>query len=389
MLDDGPIPMSRGAKGGETPEAYIERIKAYVDDKLSVPSRATYKVTMVNKARRALIKELIKRSRGNTCQNCRGPMPKLRRDGHLKVFREPLSKKQQMQQQAKGMQYRDVMDLDVAAIDKEMSAKRQAGGAGGDMEVDEASEGESSDGEDDETDVDESYNSVDAYPQKTKQKAGPQTTRVFMTPIHLRNHLRLLFSNEADLVRLLFQQRDPQVANAADVVSGARLGPTLTIPRHVRAPVALADIFFVEALPVAPTKFRPASVMNDEVMENPHNVYLGKVLKTCVYMRDLVNPDATDAPDGRRVAAAAQSGAVGFDRVISGWVQLQQAVNNVMDSSKNPTLAANGSAPDPGIRQILEKKEGLFRQNMMGKRVNFAARSVISPDPNMESDEVG
>jgi len=34
-----------------------------------------------------------------------------------------------------------------------------------------------------------------------------------------------------------------------------------------------------------------------------------------------------------------------------------------------------------GIRQQLEKKEGLFRKNMMGKRVNFACRSVISPDP--------
>ena len=28
-----------------------------------------------------------------------------------------------------------------------------------------------------------------------------------------------------------------------------------------------------------------------------------------------------------------------------------------------------------GIKQQLEKKEGLFRKNMMGKRVNFAARS--------------
>jgi DNA-directed RNA polymerase beta' subunit len=33
------------------------------------------------------------------------------------------------------------------------------------------------------------------------------------------------------------------------------------------------------------------------------------------------------------------------------------------------------------VRQQLEKKEGLFRKNMMGKRVNYAARSVISPDP--------
>ena len=39
--------------------------------------------------------------------------------------------------------------------------------------------------------------------------------------------------------------------------------------------------------------------------------------------------------------------------------------------------------------QILEKKEGLFRMNMMGKRVDFAARSVISPDPYINMDEIG
>ena len=42
-----------------------------------------------------------------------------------------------------------------------------------------------------------------------------------------------------------------------------------------------------------------------------------------------------------------------------------------------------------GIKQILERKEGLFRSNMMGKRVNFCCRSVISPDPYMGTNEVG
>ena len=42
-----------------------------------------------------------------------------------------------------------------------------------------------------------------------------------------------------------------------------------------------------------------------------------------------------------------------------------------------------------GIRQQLEKKEGLFRMNMMGKRVNHACRSVISPDPYIRVNEIG
>lgn len=42
-----------------------------------------------------------------------------------------------------------------------------------------------------------------------------------------------------------------------------------------------------------------------------------------------------------------------------------------------------------GICQLLEKKEGLFRQKLMGKRVNFACRSVISPDPYLAVNEIG
>lgn len=37
----------------------------------------------------------------------------------------------------------------------------------------------------------------------------------------------------------------------------------------------------------------------------------------------------------------------------------------------------------------MEKKEGLLRMHMMGKRVNYAARSVITPDPNLDVEEVG
>ena len=38
---------------------------------------------------------------------------------------------------------------------------------------------------------------------------------------------------------------------------------------------------------------------------------------------------------------------------------------------------------------MIERKQGLFRMHMMGKRVNFAARTVITPDPNIGIDEIG
>ena len=31
----------------------------------------------------------------------------------------------------------------------------------------------------------------------------------------------------------------------------------------------------------------------------------------------------------------------------------------------------------------------MFRMKMMGKRVNFGGRSVISPDPNITTDQIG
>jgi len=37
----------------------------------------------------------------------------------------------------------------------------------------------------------------------------------------------------------------------------------------------------------------------------------------------------------------------------------------------------------------LKGKEGRFRQHLMGKRVDFSARSVISPDSNLALDELG
>lgn len=59
-------------------------------------------------------------------------------------------------------------------------------------------------------------------------------------------------------------------------------------------------------------------------------------------------------------------------------------VNQLIDSS-----SSENRDELQGVRQLLEKKEGLFRMNMMGKRVNFAARSVISPDPNLGTGDIG
>jgi len=37
----------------------------------------------------------------------------------------------------------------------------------------------------------------------------------------------------------------------------------------------------------------------------------------------------------------------------------------------------------------LKAKEGRIRGNLLGKRVDFCARAVITPDPNLALDQLG
>ena len=42
-----------------------------------------------------------------------------------------------------------------------------------------------------------------------------------------------------------------------------------------------------------------------------------------------------------------------------------------------------------GVRQLVDKKTGIVRQKIMGKRVNHSCRTVISPDPFLAVNEIG
>ncbi len=54
-----------------------------------------------------------------------------------------------------------------------------------------------------------------------------------------------------------------------------------------------------------------------------------------------------------------------------------------------PQALQRGGRPLKSVKQRLKTKEGRVRGNLMGKRVDFSARAVITPDPNIEIDQVG
>ncbi len=73
------------------------------------------------------------------------------------------------------------------------------------------------------------------------------------------------------------------------------------------------------------------------------------------------------------------------------WELLQYHVATYFDNeiSGLPQARHRSGRPLKTLAQRLKTKEGRFRHNLTGKRVNFSARTVISPDPMISINEVG
>ena len=81
-----------------------------------------------------------------------------------------------------------------------------------------------------------------------------------------------------------------------------------------------------------------------------------------------------------------------LETTIDEWANvLQYNVSTLIDNNLpgiNPSTHRSGR-PLKTIRERLKGKEGRIRGNLMGKRVDFSARSVITPDPNLKINELG
>ncbi|KAJ7590794.1 hypothetical protein C8J56DRAFT_858082 [Mycena floridula] len=353
---------------GEEDETLAEfemRLNDYVQTHLrraSGSKRDHYKDGLVYQTRKDVINEFLKSTILVKCRNedCGCPAYTFRKEGHSKIIEYDLSAKQKKQLLKKRP---DVLLLDTSAepIDEDI-----------DMSGPESDEGEGDSlADDDEVDEIAKPNGVQlprAANGKLKTSRG-RNERV-MPAEECRAHLRRLFKNDATMCSLIYGKHGPFAILSAGGLS-----------------VASADMFFMDVLAVPPTRFRPPAKLNDVLFEHPQNELLAKVLNTSYRLRDFnielaaVSTKTADADPVKRRKL--------MSSLLEALIQLQVDVNSFMDSNKNPAPMRQGQVPPAGVKQGLEKKEGLFRKNMMGKRVNYAARSVISPDINIEPNEIG
>ncbi|HRO75189.1 MAG TPA: DNA-directed RNA polymerase subunit beta', partial [Crocinitomicaceae bacterium] len=69
---------------------------------------------------------------------------------------------------------------------------------------------------------------------------------------------------------------------------------------------------------------------------------------------------------------------------------LQEAVDSLFDNSrKSSAVKTESNRPLKSLSDSLKGKQGRFRQNLLGKRVDYSARSVIVVGPNLKLHECG
>ena len=73
------------------------------------------------------------------------------------------------------------------------------------------------------------------------------------------------------------------------------------------------------------------------------------------------------------------------------WDLLKYHITTYFDNetAQVPPARHRSGQPLKTLTERIKSKEGRFRHNLVGKRVNFAARTVISPDPKIDFNEVG
>ena len=324
--------------GADAGSSRIDRILTKYETliKNSTPKRMD---KVVRTAWQATVKEMYRVLPKGKCGSCGALNPGHRKDGFLKIFRKRFNAKQ-----AKTMRDRGLV------IRPALAATRRPG--------------EDSDEEDDEvSDEEEAYEGGGSTDTDTRPD-------IYVTPLEVERQLELLYENERSILSLLW---NPDGSHAA----GNR-------GRMRRRPAPGPAMYFLRCLPVPPARFRPPMYMDGRQFEHPQNHFMAQILQQqqlLLYGR--TQPLVADGAAAAVTVTAEVKQKARNDR-INAWIALQEAVNSLMDSQKSSTNGATG-----GIRQLLEKKQGLFRMNMMGKRVNYACRSVISPDVCIGNDEIG
>ncbi|KAJ3423767.1 intein-containing DNA-directed RNA polymerase i subunit rpa1 precursor [Anaeramoeba flamelloides] len=304
-----------------------------------------------------------------SCKNCQAPAPKFKFDKKGKVFVLPFAENQKKRIRQLQIEYKNILNM----------KGKDGNGPQVDLTFEELD-----------------YNSRKRKSLKEKNESRFATTAKYLTPLEVEEHIKLLWSKERDVFELFYRIiRLSNNHNDDNSNYNNKKFETFSDPA----------LFFLTVLPVPPPKFRPPRVLDTAVMEHSQNLQYAFVVqmnhailidhqkkqeidqidkKSRLNIEKSKEKKKEDDDEAKNNEKKEKTQKEKISSSIDSWLRLQTAVNRLFDNTIS--FDAQGTQ---GIRQLMEKKQGLFRRNMMGKRVNYAARSVISPDPLIRTNEVG
>ena len=132
--------------------------------------------------------------------------------------------------------------------------------------------------------------------------------------------------------------------------------------------------FICSVFPVAPPSVRPSAKQDDsQRMDDDLTHKLSDIVKWNNTLSQKINSNSRP-------------------EVIDNWTKILQYHIATFVDNELPGIAQavhRSGRPLKALRQRLKGKDGRIRSNLMGKRVDYSGRSVITPDPNIELDELG
>jgi DNA-directed RNA polymerase subunit A' len=127
-------------------------------------------------------------------------------------------------------------------------------------------------------------------------------------------------------------------------------------------------------LPIPPRQVRPSVVLETGMRSEDDLTHkLVDIVRTNIRLKEHIESGAPEAI------------------VEEEWDLLQYHATTYFDNEVSgvPVARHRSGKPLKGLAQRLKGKEGRFRSNLRGKRVDYSARTVVSPDPNLSINEVG
>ncbi|KAJ1872373.1 DNA-directed RNA polymerase III subunit C1 (rpo31) [Coemansia sp. RSA 990] len=130
------------------------------------------------------------------------------------------------------------------------------------------------------------------------------------------------------------------------------------------------EMFLWTCVPVPPVCIRPSVAQDGASNEDDLTVKLSEI----VFTNHILSKGLAQGSSAANV--------------MEQWDYLGLAIAMYINSDVPGAPLSVVGKPIRGFTQRLKGKQGRFRGNLSGKRVDFSGRTVISPDPNMRIDEV-